>query len=84
MKLFESEGVENITDRFYDYALTDKDIDALPPSDKNDFLTQNYRSCKMLRIAWENAVIDYSNQQEIEADKDRRVPCEGQQSEKIY
>lgn len=69
MKLFESEGVENITDRFYDYALTDKDIDALPPSDKNDFLTQNYRSCKMLRIAWENAVIDYSNQQEIEADK---------------
>ena len=33
MKLLEAEGIENITDRFYDYALTDKDIDNLPQND---------------------------------------------------
>lgn len=59
MKLLEAEGVENITDRFYDYALTDKDIDDLPQNDKNEILVKSYSGCKELRIAWKNAVIGY-------------------------
>lgn len=66
MKLFEAEGIENITDKFYDYALTDKDIDTLPPSDKNIILGKSYSNCKELRSAWEQAISGYSENKGID------------------